>query len=73
MLRIDLEFGGDLCLEIARLLKEAHQQLAVMLNFSCVVWRLTDVVGHLHEPGVGETLGSRKLKNTVVDRRLDNE
>ena len=73
MLRVSLELGGDLRLKIAALLKEGGQQLAVVLNFSRVVWRLARVVGNLYEAGIGETFSARKLKDAVIDSRLDHE
>ena len=40
VLRIDLEFGSDLGLKIAFLLKEANQRLAIVFDFGGVVRRL---------------------------------
>ncbi len=55
--------GTNLGFEIALLLKEAKQRVAVFLHVAGVVGRLRRIIRNLHQPGIRESFRSRKLED----------
>src|SRR5882724_3454129 len=71
---VELRFGLNLSLEVARRDKELQESPTGFGNDVLLVGRLVGNIDHLQKPCVGKTLhGSRELKHPEVECRLQCE
>ncbi len=70
---VQVYLGTNLGFEIAFLLEEAKQRVAVPLHIARVVGRLRRIICDLHQLGIRKPLGSRKLEDSEPDRGLHDQ
>src|SRR5581483_11831181 len=73
VLGVGIELGCDLSPKVAFLLEESKEALTVAFDLSGAIGGLSEVVRDLDEPGVRKPPGTRKLKDSIVDRRFKHK